>query len=120
MVKHNFRQLNIWKDAVDLAKEVYRLTQLLPSEHKFGISSQMFRAAVSVSSNIAEGSAKNSPKEFAYFLSTSLGSAYELETQLVISGQCGLIDVHHIELLIGKVQILQKHIMSFIYVVKAT
>ena len=120
MVKHNFRQLNIWKDAVNLAKEIYQLTQSLPSEHKFGISNQMFRAAVSISSNIAEGSAKASQKEFAYFLSTSLGSAYELETQLVITGQCGISVANQVEALIVKVQVLQKQIMSFTNVVKAT
>jgi four helix bundle protein len=108
------------EDSVNLAKEVYELTQTLPSEHKFGISSQMFRAATSVSSNIAEGSAKASQKEFAYFLSTSLGSAYELETQLIIAGQCSLVVTHRIEKMVGKVQVLQKQIMSFINVVKAT
>jgi four helix bundle protein len=119
MVKHNFRQLNIWKDSVELAREVYQLTQNMPSEHKFGISSQMFRAAVSISSNIAEGSAKVSQKEFAYFLSTSLGSAFELETQLVITSQCSIIPANDINHLISRVQVLQKQIASFVNVVKA-
>lgn len=120
MVKHNFRQLNIWKDAVDLAQDIYKLTQSISSEHKFGISSQMFRAAVSISSNIAEGSAKSSQKEFAYFLSISLGSAYELETQLVITDQCCLSNTIDVNAIIGRIQVLQKQIMSFSNMVKAS
>jgi four helix bundle protein len=57
MLKHNFRQLRIWTDSVDLSKEIYLLTQKISIEHKFGISSQLYRAAVSIPSNIAEGSA---------------------------------------------------------------
>lgn len=60
VVKHNFRQLNIWKDAVDLAQEIYKLTQSISPEHKFGISNQMFRAVVSIASNI-KAPKKNSP-----------------------------------------------------------
>ncbi len=119
MIKHNFRQLNIWKDSVELTKNIYQLIQTLPAEHKYGISSQMFRAAVSISSNIAEGSAKDSQKEFAYFLSTSLGSAYELETQLIVTNQCCLSSATNIDDLIVKIQVLQKQITSFINVVKA-
>jgi four helix bundle protein len=105
-MKHNFRQLSIWQDAVSLARDIYRLTQVMLPEHKFGISSQMFRAATSVASNIAEGSAKTSEKEFAYFLSTSLGSAFELETQLLITKQCELVEIDTVDDLIKKTQIL--------------
>lgn len=112
-MKHNFRQLTIWKDAVTLAKEIYTLTQQLPKEHKYGISSQMFRAAVSISSNIAEGSSKNSQKEFAYYLRSSLGSAFELETQLIITQQCDMGNEINIDFLITKAQTIQRQIASF-------
>jgi len=109
-MKHNFRQLTIWKDAVALAKEIYTLTQQLPKEHKYGISSQMFRAAVSISSNISEGSSRNSQKEFSYFLRTSIGSAFELETQLIITKECNISPDVDIDRLIAKTQSIQRQI----------
>ncbi len=117
MLKHNFRQLRIWVDSVELTKDIYLLTQKFSNEHKFGISSQLYRAAVSIPSNIAEGSARKSEKDFAHFLSISLGSAFELETQLIIAEQCSLcINADYSDLL-NKVQALQKQIKSFIYTI---
>ena len=82
---HNFRKLNIWTESVELVTEIYRVTEKLPKEEKYGLISQMERAAVSIPSNIAEGSAKSSNKDFARFLEMSLGSCYELETELLVS-----------------------------------
>ena len=113
MLKHNFRQLKIWIDSVELSRDIYQLTQKFPNEHKFGISSQLYRAAVSIPSNIAEGSARKSEKDFAHFLSMSLGSAFELETQLIIAEKCNLCaDADYADLLL-KVQSLQKRISAF-------
>jgi len=117
MLKHNFRQLRIWIDSVDLSKEVYLLTQQFSPEHKFGISSQLYRAAVSIPSNIAEGSARKSEKDFAHFLSISLGSAFELETQLIIAKQCNLASDANYDNLLNKVEVLQKQIKSFLYTI---
>lgn len=119
MIKHNFRQLIIWKESITLAKEVYVLTQELPKEHKFGLSSQIFRSAISISSNIAEGTSRSSQKEFVYFLRISLGSAFELETQLLIAQQCNIITVTDSSSLIEKIQTIQKQIVSFINTIKA-
>jgi four helix bundle protein len=113
MLKHNFRQLRIWNDSVELTKDVYFLTQKFSSEHKFGISSQLYRAAISIPSNIAEGSARKSEKDFSHFLSMSLGSAFELETQLIIAEQCGLATEVDYQQLLNRVQVLQKQIQSF-------
>ncbi|SDF60214.1 four helix bundle protein [Mucilaginibacter pineti] len=66
MLKHNFRQLKIWIDSVELSRDIYQLTQKFPNEHKFGISSQLYRAAVSIPSNIAEGSAPESQKKILH------------------------------------------------------
>jgi len=110
---HNFRQLRIWIDSVDLTKDIYLLTQKFSTEHRFGISSQLYRAAVSIPSNIAEGSARKSEKDFSHFLSMSLGSAFELETQLIIAEQCDLAtDVDYQKLLV-RIQALQKQIKAF-------
>jgi four helix bundle protein len=87
---HNFRQLNIWKDARSLVKDVYLLTSNFPSDEKFGLKSQINRCAISVPSNIAEGSARGTNKDFAHFLRISLGSLFEMETQLLLAVDLGM------------------------------
>ena len=113
MSKHNFRQLRIWIDSVELTAEIYQLTRNFSSEHKYGIASQLYRSSVSIPSNIAEGSSRKSEKEFSHFLSISLGSAFELETQLIIVEKCKMFDECDYQLLISKVQTLQKQISAF-------
>ena len=87
----NFRNYKVWQDAVDYATEVYKITNGMPWFEKKGLCDQLQRAAVSISSNIAEGAAKPSDAEFAKFLDTSLGSAFEVETQLLIAKNVGYI-----------------------------
>ena len=77
--------LEVWQKAVEMSVSVYGLTKTFPPDEKFGLVNQMRRAAVSVASNIAEGAARQSPKEFVQFLYIAAGSASELTTQLVIS-----------------------------------
>lgn len=89
--KHNFKNLIVWQKSVDLAVKVYQLTKSFPAEEKFGITSQMRRASVSVPSNIAEGTAKSSSKALSNSLGTSLGESYELETQAIIAQRVGLL-----------------------------
>jgi four helix bundle protein len=79
----------VWKAAIDLSLQVYRLTQTFPREEKYGLTSQMRRAAISVPSNIAEGKGRSSDKELIQFLCHSRGSLFEIETQLAISEQLG-------------------------------
>lgn len=81
---HNFRKLDIWLESMVLTKEVYKIISSLPTEEKYGISSQISRCAISIPSNIAEGSGRNTNQDFNRFLSISLGSSYELETQLLL------------------------------------
>ena len=87
----NFRNYKVWQDAVDYASKVYKVTSDMPWFEKKGLCDQLQRAAVSISSNIAEGAAKPSDVEFAHFLDTSLGSAFEVETQLLIAKNIGYI-----------------------------
>ena len=77
--------LDVWKKAIDFVVAVYKATEAFPREEKFGLTSQVRRAAVSIAANIAEGAARKSQKEFAYFLSNSQGSASEVETELLIA-----------------------------------
>ena len=81
----NHKDLEVWKESMVLAKEVYILTNSFPKEELYGITSQMRRSVISVPSNIAEGAARSSDKEFIQFLYISLGSLAELETQLLLS-----------------------------------
>jgi four helix bundle protein len=83
-VKHNFRELKIWKDSMGLVKIVYLTTQKLPENEKFGLISQINRSAVSIPSNIAEGSGRSSEKEFVHFLNIAISSSFELETSFCL------------------------------------
>jgi four helix bundle protein len=78
-------KLEAWSQAIDLVVDVYKSTESFPKEEKFGLTSQIRRAAVSVPANIAEGAGRQSTKEFAHFLSNAQGSASELETELIIA-----------------------------------
>ena len=80
----DYKDLISWQKSMQLAVEVYQLTQLLPKEETYGLSSQLRRAAVSVSSNIAEGYGRESTPEYARFLKIARGSLYETETQLYL------------------------------------
>ena len=88
----NFRNYKVWQDAVEYATKVYKVTAEMPWFEKKGLCDQLQRAAVSISSNIAEGAAKPSDVEFAHFLDTALGSAFEVETQLQIAKNVGYIN----------------------------
>ncbi len=87
----NFRNYKVWQDAVDYATKVYKITSEMPWFEKKGLCDQLQRAVVSISSNIAEGAAKPSDIEFAHFLDTALGSAFEVETQLLIAKNVGYL-----------------------------
>ncbi|UWY27958.1 four helix bundle protein [Flavobacterium sp. TR2] len=89
---HQFKELLIWKKSRSFCSKIYSITATFPSEEKFGIINQLRRAAVSIPSNIAEGSSRNSNKDFARFLEIAIESAYEVETQLLISSDLGFIN----------------------------
>ena len=93
----NFRNLNIWKEGIEIVKEIYKLSQKLPSEEKFGLKSQITRAAVSIPSNIAEGSSRNSEVEFKRFLEIAIGSLFEVETQLIIIQELNLVSCEELK-----------------------
>ena len=86
------RDLLVWQKAVELALHLYEITKNFPPEERFGLTSQMRRAAVSIPSNIAEGAARDSHKEFIRSLYTALGSLAELETQLLLSKELGFVE----------------------------
>ena len=81
----NFKRLKIWQKGFDIAVKSFDLVDTFPKEQKFGISSQITKSAVSIPSNIAEGSSRVSEKDYCRFIEISLGSTFELETQLLIA-----------------------------------
>jgi four helix bundle protein len=91
----NYKDLVVWQKGIDLAKATYRLTSRFPSEEKFGLVSQMRRAAVSIPSNIAEGQARHTTGEFIQFISHAEGSVAELETQLILSIELAFAETEH-------------------------
>jgi len=105
---HNFRELNVWKEAMEIATNIYKITADFPAEEKFGITNQIRRAAVSIASNIAEGAGRNSDKSFVQFLGIAFGSANELITQLMISNRLGYLDQSNLEQAIGHIDRIQK------------
>ena len=82
---HRYKELEVWKKALNLSLGVYQMTKRFPTDEKYGLVSQMRRSSVSIASIIAEGAGRNTNGEFKQFLGMAQGSAYELETQLIIS-----------------------------------
>jgi four helix bundle protein len=105
------KDLDIWKEGIDFVEEVYKITQNFPSSEKYNLISQIRRSAVSFVSNIAEGAARTSKKEYIRFISISLGSLSELETQLIIRIRLGYIDSN--ETLLERLSSLRKRTYKF-------
>ena len=105
-------KLEIWKRSLTLVTEIYKMTAQFPNEEKFGLVSQMRRAAVSIPSNIAEGAARNSRKEFINYLHIAQGSIAELETQIVISDKLNFIDSSQTEFLVREIDEISKMIIG--------
>ena len=87
-----FKELQIWQLGIEITKAIYKIAEKLPKEERFGIRSQITRAAVSIPTNIAEGSSRQSDVDFRRFLEIALGSLYELETQLIVLKELSIID----------------------------
>ena len=105
---HNLKELKIWNKAILLAKEVHSTTKGFPVEERYGLQSQIRRASVSIASNVAEGAGRNSEKEFVHFLSIANGSAYELQTQLILSHELRYITKEKIAGLLQSLEEIQK------------
>lgn len=89
------KDLEVWKKSVEFVTEIYKITESFPEKEKFGITLQIRRSAISIPSNIAEGAARASDKEFKQFLYIALGSLSELETQLIISVNIGYLETEN-------------------------
>ena len=110
---HNYKNLHIWQEGITLARRIYEVTSHFPANEKFGIVSQMTRAAVSIPSNIAEGAGRNSNKDFVHFLSIAIGSIFELHTQITICEQIGYVTAEEAKELDEQTFTLQQQIYSY-------
>lgn len=109
---NRFKELKVWQKAIDVVVDVYKLAARFPQDERFGLISQIQRAAVSIPSNIAEGAGRNNKGEFYQFLGVANGSSFELETQLTISAKLGYSDNDEIENICLKLSEIQNMIFS--------
>lgn len=111
---HYFNKLEVWKKARSFTKQIYTITKDFPSFERFGLSSQMQRAVISISSNIAEGAGRNSKNEYIHFLNITTGSAFELETQINLAKDLEYISEEKETELISEIHSIQKMLFRLI------
>ena len=108
----SYQDLRVWKLAMELARDIYAATERLSDEEKYGLKSQLRRSAISIPSNIAEGWGRNAPGDFCRFLNIATGSRCEVETQLLLSNQLGLLNHEEIKPLTTKCMNLNSRIRA--------
>jgi four helix bundle protein len=111
---HNYKELNVWKRAIKLTVQVYKVSRSFPADERFGLTSQIRRSAVSVPSNIAEGAGRRTNGEFANFLGIAHGSICELETQLYVAFELGYVDIEIFQEVTTELTEIQKMLYSLI------
>ena len=108
----SFRDLRVWRSAFDLTIQIYKLTSSFPQHETYGLKSQMQRSAISIPSNIAEGCGRTGNNELKHFLTISLGSSYELETQIILANEFGYINNDDLNKIIKQIQEVQKMLVG--------
>ncbi len=116
---HKYKDLQVWQKSIELTTEVYAVTGTFPQRELYGLIAQINRCAVSVPSNIAEGAGRNSNGEFVQFLGIANGSAYELETQLIIANRLNFISNESLDAFTSKLNEIQKMIFKMQNVLKS-
>ena len=110
---HNFKELKIWQKAKGIVKDIYVLAETLPQTERYAFTSQLQRAAVSIPSNIAEGSGRGTNKDFCHFLDIAISSSYELESLLLIGIDLNYFTEEKVSVSIDSLHELQKMIIGF-------
>ncbi len=110
---HRFKDLEIWKLSRAFCKDIYEITAKFPHEEKFGLTNQLRRASVSIPSNIAEGASRKSNKDFSRFLEITIGSCYEIETQLLIANDLNFLKENDLDFLLSKLSSIIKMTSKF-------
>lgn len=114
MVRHNYKNLKVWQKSREFVKDVYIISAKFPSDEKFGVVTQLRRAAISISLNIAEGSGRSSDKDFKNFLHNAYGSSLEVENLAILCLDLGFINEATQNDLVEKVNELQRMLNAFI------
>jgi four helix bundle protein len=110
---HNFKNLKIWQLARNFVKDIYVLTKKFSNDERFGLTQQIRRAVISIPSNIAEGAGRGTDKDFSHFLDIANGSAFEVETQLILSFDLNYISQTEFDKINDKLQLMEKMICNF-------
>ena len=108
----DYKELDVWKRGISLVLAIYKIIEKFPKDERYALADQIKRAVVSIPSNIAEGASRNTTKEFVQFLYIALGSASELETQIIIAEKLGYIN--NVETLFSDVTIIRKMLNALI------
>ena len=114
MARHNFKKLKIWQESMSLVNETYKIVRDFPDYERFNLVSQLIRCAVSIPSNIAEGTSKSTDKHFKIYLENSLGSAFEWETHIIVAYNEKYISEEKFIDLENKIQQIQRMISGFL------
>lgn len=117
---HNYKELLIWKKAIAIARECYKVSEAFPKSESFGLTQQLRRASVSVSSNIAEGAGRNTENEFYHFLGIAKGSLFEVQSQLYLSIELEFIEHKNCEMLLSSIEELIRMIHGFQSKIRST
>lgn len=119
MIMKDFKKLKIWQKGFQIAKETYKITREFPVEERYGLTSQINRASVSISSNIAEGSSRRSEKDYFRFIEIALGSCFELESQFLIALELNYGNKQNIEIMLKEIDEEQKMLIAFMKKLKS-
>ncbi len=111
---HNFRELDVWKKAINVTTLYYKVSKSYPKDEIFGLTSQSRRSLVSISSNIAEGAGRDSDKQFVQFLSIALASSFEFETQLIIAKNLEYLSTEDYDLIFIDLKHIQNMLVKLI------
>ncbi len=107
---HRYKDLTVWQKAMELVVEIYKITEKFPLKERYGLITQMNRCAISIPSTIAEGAGRNTNNDFDHFLAISLGSSFELHSQLVLSNRLGYVELEVVE----KMEVELTHIQNMV------
>ncbi len=106
----DFTKYDIWNDGIELSVKLYKLTDSFPEHEKFGLTIQIKRASISITSNFAEGCSRSSEKDFKRFIEISLGSAFEIKTQLIVSNKLGYLSNEELNEIIVSIDKISKQL----------
>ena len=114
----DFRKYQVWDDAISLVTDIYSLLRDFPTYERYALSDQIRRSSVSIASNIAEGASRESKKDFSHFLQISVGSAFELETQLIIASNLNYISQDQLTNILDKLVYIEKRLSRLISILR--